>query len=508
MLKTALNDPNEFTVTFELVPRQGFDGKRVNRLLEFSKQAKADGRIKALSITDNPGGNPALAPVAIGEELLEIGIEPLIHLSLKDKNRNQIGSHIYLYQRLKLRSLLVLGGDFPNPGYYGQGKPVYDMDTIQTLRLLKDMESGHYPDRSGKKQEQYPAPTLFKGCVVSPFKKNEAEQVWQYAKLLRKVKAGADFIITQVGFDMRKSEELIRFLHQEAVDLPVLASVFIPTLSVARALTAGKIPGILFAQELVTRMEDEAAAGADRARLDRAAGMLVRLKRYGYQGAHLGGNNLKFEDISYVLDMFEQLDRETVPPDLDCDFPIKKTWYFYKERQAAVKTQDAATYTTADAVTPLNPGSKPGASKTYETGHYLLFTERTVVGRLFAVFCLFCSRRQYRVNMLLWIEKTIKRQMFDCQMCGDCTLAHSAFLCPQWNCPKRLVNGPCGGSNNGYCEVFPDRLCFWVRVYNRLDTRTTLEFLSRQAHLPPKDWKREKTSSWINFFSDQQSNPS
>ena len=76
--RTSLTNPNEFTIAYELVPGQGFGGKQVDRLLDFSRKAKADGRIKALSITDNPGGNSALAPAAIGEELLQIGIEPLI----------------------------------------------------------------------------------------------------------------------------------------------------------------------------------------------------------------------------------------------------------------------------------------------------------------------------------------------------------------------------------------------------------------------------------------------
>ncbi|MCI5150812.1 MAG: methylenetetrahydrofolate reductase, partial [Candidatus Electrothrix sp. MAN1_4] len=80
MLETALNTPEYFTITFELVPRQGFARKQVDPLLDFAREAREDGRITALSITDNPGGNPALAPVAIGAELMEIGIEPLVHV--------------------------------------------------------------------------------------------------------------------------------------------------------------------------------------------------------------------------------------------------------------------------------------------------------------------------------------------------------------------------------------------------------------------------------------------
>jgi methylenetetrahydrofolate reductase (NADPH) len=85
-------------------------------------------------------------------------------------------------------------------------------------------------------------------------------------------------------------------------------------------------------------------------------------------------------------------------------------------------------------------------------------------------------------------------------MCGDCALTKSAYLCPQSGCPKQLVNGPCGGSRKGNCEVYPERPCFWVRVYKRLDPQTTLAKLT-DAALPPKDWALKNTSSWINYFS-------
>jgi methylenetetrahydrofolate reductase (NADPH) len=496
MLRTALNIPDNFTVTFELVPGQGFDRKQVDPLLEFARQAKEDGRIKALSVTDNPGGNPALAPVAIGTELVKIGIEPLIHLSLKDKNRNQIGSHIYLYQRLRLRSLLVLGGDFPNPGYYGQGKPVYDLDTIQTLRLLKDMENGRYPDHRNEKN-QFSTPSILKGCVVSPFKANEEEQVWQYAKLLQKIRAGADFVVTQVGFDIRKFEELTAFLDEQKIRIPLLANVFIPTLALARVLAAGKVPGLLFSQKLLQQMEAEAASGAKQARLDRAAFMVSHLKRCGYQGVHLGGNNLLFKDVAYVLDQVKQLDRQGLPDVREYDFPISGTWYYFQSDKKETSKR-------ARVTAPLNPGLHPGTTWVHELGHTLFFTDHYITGRLFARFCLFCGRERYRYKLLLWLEKAIKSLVYNCQMCGDCTLSCSTFLCPQWHCPKRLVNGPCGGSTQGKCEVYPDRFCFWVRVYKRLDCQTTLETLAAPPHLPPKDWQREKTSSWVNFFSDQQ----
>lgn len=493
--KTSLTNPNEFTITYELVPGQGFGGKRVERLLEFSRQAKADGRIKALSITDNPGGNPALAPVAIGSELLQNGIEPLVHFSLKDKNRSQVGSHIYLYQRLQIHSLLVMGGDFPKPGYYGQARPVYDLDTIQTLQLMQDMENGYYPDRTVKRQDYSPSPSLFKGCVVSPFKASEAEQVWQYVKLLHKVRAGADFIVSQLGFDLRKFDELMTFLRQQEIDLPALANVFIPSLPVAKAMAAGRVPGVLLADGLVACMEREAAAGKSNARLNRAAAMITRLKKIGYQGVHLGGTSLNFEDIRYVMDKVEKLDKEPGQPSLDCDFPIRDSWYLYRPQlDNGIPVVEKT----------LTPGTIPGSVKIHALTHHLLFNDQTWTGRLFGRFCLFCDHGKYRRNILRIVEQVIKQLLFNCRMCGDCTLARSGYLCPQSGCPKRLVNGPCGGSRKGFCEVFPERRCFWILVYDRLDTGVTIKTLTESSSLPPKDWALEKTSSWIYYFSSRK----
>ena len=488
MFKTSLSNNKEFTITYELVPGHGSGGRQVDRLLDFAEKAKADGRIKALSVTDNPGGNPALAPVAIGTELQQIGVEPLIHFSLKDKNRNQVESHIFLYQRLKMHSLLVLGGDFPSSGYYGQAKPVFDLDTIQTLQLMEDMENGSYQNPGGERRDSNPLPVLFKGCVVSPFKTSEAEQVWQYAKLLHKVKAGADFIITQLGFDMRKYSELMTFLDQKEIRLPVLANVFIPSLKLAQAMANGKVPGVLFGEELVAEMKREAASGESRARLDRAAAIIVSLKRFGYQGVHIGGNCLDFGDIRYVMDRVEQVkDREDLLG-VKYDFPVKNNWYFYKASSNPPDMED------------LRPGTRKGSAKIHAIIHDLFFSSQTASGRLFGRFCLFCAKNKLRSYILLGVERFVKEILFRCRMCGDCSLSEATYLCPHSGCPKRLINGPCGGSRNGFCEVFPERSCFWVRVYARLEPDSTIETLTESPSLPPRNWAMEKTSSWINYF--------
>ncbi len=477
----SLLDRKTFTLTYELVPGRGAGGKKIDRLLEFAHRANKDGRIKALSITDNAGGHPSLAPVAIGSEIQRIGLEPLIHFSLKDKNRNQIESHLFLYQRKRFHNLLILGGDFPKATYYGQAKPVYDLDSIQTIQLIERMKAGHYRHVHGNNPHALPF-SFQCGCVVSPFKMTEAEQVWQYAKLLKKIRAGATFIITQVGYDLKKYEELVRFLSDHKVRIPVLANVFIPSPAVAKFMAQGGVPGILLPPALADLMQSEKKED----RLLRAAGMATGLRKLGFAGIHLGGNGLDFDDVALVLDQAEELYKKDAIAPAGIDFPIAQGWSLYRPKGKQHNR--------------LHPGTRPGARPLHHLVHRLLFSGTNPLSISFAAFCRLCDRHTISRRLLIFAERIIKEILFNCRMCGDCTLPESTYLCPQSGCPKKLVNGPCGGSNGGRCEVFPDRRCFYVRVYLRLDQKTTLEDLAGAPILPPKDWSLEHSSSWINYF--------
>lgn len=488
----SLHDPDEFTVTYELVPGQGSGGRELDRLLEFASRARDDGRIKALSITDNPGGHPALAPIAIGSDIQEIGIEPLLHFSLKDKNRNQVESHLFHYHRHHFDNLLVLGGDFPRPNYHGQAKPVFDLDTVQTLQLMRDMEDGSYQHDINHKRPSFDPISFSRGCVVSPFKTNESEQVWQYAKLIKKIQAGAGFIITQLGYDICKFEEFIRFLQDQNITVPVLGNVFVPSVNVARYMHRGLVPGIVFPEQLVRQMEQEHKQGDKEARLVRAAKMICILNRLGYAGVHLGGNGLNFDNVKYILDQARQISPNCRELRHEVHFPIPATWYYYR-------TEDpAGCGTTKSSLLPGKHNKKQTIDKLM---HNLFFSPPGLVSRIFGRICLFCDKTRLRTSILRTLERWLKGLLFYCKMCGDCTLAESTYICPQAGCPKNLLNGPCGGSRNMTCEVFPDRYCFWVRVYNRVESTATVERLGKTAYLPPKNWALDQTSSWINFYT-------
>jgi methylenetetrahydrofolate reductase (NADPH) len=92
-------------------------------------------------------------------------------------------------------------------------------------------------------------------------------------------------------------------------------------------------------------------------------------------------------------------------------------------------------------------------------------------------------------------EAWAKGMAFDCQACGQCVLRQTGLICPM-SCPKGLRNGPCGGTINGACEVYPDKQCVWIRIHNRISRD-----LSTPDLLPSPDSALYNTSSYINYFN-------
>jgi len=78
----------------------------------------------------------------------------------------------------------------------------------------------------------------------------------------------------------------------------------------------------------------------------------------------------------------------------------------------------------------------------------------------------------------IWTER--------CRSCSDCVLAETGGICPVTICAKGLVNGPCGGTRKGKCEVDPEKDCAWVLIFNRLEKLGRLERMTKT--LPPKKY--------------------
>jgi len=494
IFKKSLADKDDFTLTFELVPARSSRGGVYSRALEFAEHAVADGRLRAVSITENAGGHPAASPEVMGREIRERGLEVIVHLSCKDRNRNQMESQLFAWDRLGLRNLLVISGDYPQRGYCGCPKPVFDLDSVQALDLISRLNCQQESDRRNPMVRDL-APTSFvKGVAVSPFKMSEAELMGQYWKLHAKAAAGADYLITQVGYDPRKFEELLFFMNSTGLDLPALGNVFVPTMKVAKLMHEKKIPGCVIPEPLFRRMEEEGRS-SDRgreARLLRAAQLLAVLKGLGYAGAHIGGPGLDFADLETILDRSASLEgqwRDLVPELLS--WPKKAFYYFKVNPETGLNQTDAINL-------PSRP--RPSVGQRISLGvHEVLFNRKRLTAKLFARLCLALDRTRFS-PALDRFEYLSKWLLYGCRHCGDCTLGETAFLCPQAGCAKKLLNGPCGGSRDGWCEVFPGvRRCVYTRVYARMGTKGFAAAF-RKRFIIPRDWALDRTSSWVNFF--------
>jgi len=493
--KEALLDRKEFIYTLELVPGRGSRGKTQDDILKIAEGAARSKLVHAVSITDNPGGHPALSPDVIGLEISRLGIDPIIHFTCKDKNRNQIESILYSLDRIGISNLLVMTGDFPLYGFEGKSKPVFDLDSIQLVYLINQMNQGL--DIDGKAPGggvRLPPTHFFKGCTVSPFKKSESEVMAQYYKLFKKVKRGADFLITQVGFDARKFDELLRAMRYYGIQTPIFGNVYILTRAVAKVMNRGGVPGCVVTDELDRICEDEARA-ADKgkvARLTRAAKLIAVLKGIGYDGVHIGGPNLSYEAVEWVI----KKSREFFPGWQEWvhefSFPQKNGFYLFEKDQKTGLNTDVFARRQSKPRKALGHGIM-------RLFHHLAFTPQALLYK--PAQWLFRKIDGTRLEgpateLEYWVKFISSR----CRRCGDCTLLEVAFLCPQSQCPKYLFNGQCGGSFEGWCEVFPNKKkCIYVRAYNRLKPYGEEESL-KEGYTPPRNWELDQISSWANYF--------
>jgi methylenetetrahydrofolate reductase (NADPH) len=489
----SLYDANTFSVTWELVPGRGAFEKAQQDTIDAATKAAASGRIHALAITDNPGGNPAISAEMLGAEIRRLGIEPLVHLTCKDKNRNQLESLLYGLERADVRNLLVMSGDYPKAGYGGVPKPVFDLDPITLLGLISELNKGREVPKPGCKTLK--TTRFFAGVAASPFKAMEAEQMGQYYKLRKKLTAGARFVVSQLGFDARKIHELLQVVKLLGFgDIPVVGNVYLLPLGAAKLMNGNGLPGCVVPDKLLRNVQVE-AAGPDKGRakrLERAAKQYAILKGMGYAGAHISGHSMTFSDLLEVIEHGEELSQRW--PDFvhEFDYPMENGWYFFERDEK----------TGLNTMTPVSREASSSAGIGYSAFrmlHHLAFTKEGALFKPMRELAKFVDGSAFE-SAYTKCEQIIKGLTNDCRHCGDCAMLDLAYLCPMSQCAKNQRNGPCGGSYEGWCEAYPNqRKCIYVLAYERLKAHGADQSLGEDL-VPPVNYALNETSSWINFY--------
>ncbi|MFZ5789539.1 MAG: methylenetetrahydrofolate reductase [Pseudomonadota bacterium] len=247
-----------------------------------ARAACLKGLVDAVNVTDGAGAKAHMSALAAAAILARAGIEPVLQLTARDRNRMALQADMLGAAALGVPNLLCLKGDDPAKGDQPETKPVFDLDgrgLIETARLLRD--EGRFP--SGRKIE--PAPRFLIGATDAPV---EPGAGWKPVALAAKIEAGADFVQTQFCFDMGLLRRYLAALgdHGLAARVPILVGIGPLASGRAARWMREKLPGVQLPEALVDRLERAADPAAEGRRI--CAELLEELAEIeGVAGAHL-----------------------------------------------------------------------------------------------------------------------------------------------------------------------------------------------------------------------------
>jgi methylenetetrahydrofolate reductase (NADPH) len=176
-LHEKLFQSSRFLIGTELVSvRGGMAEHSAVKARDFANDLVQFPGVDWISITDNAGGNPQLAPMALGKPILYAGKEVVIHLTCKDMNRNGLESEAWLLNSEGFHNILAMTGDFPVAGNEGMAKPVFDIDSVGLISMLGKMNQGLDPkdDHGNSKGRQLGKTQFCTGAVTTNFKLRES----------------------------------------------------------------------------------------------------------------------------------------------------------------------------------------------------------------------------------------------------------------------------------------------------------------------------------------------
>ena len=499
-LRERLYQSSEFLFGVEMVSIRGsMTEKKALKARMFANQLVNYPAIDWVSVTDNAGGNPQLAPHALGKPILYGGKEVVIHMTCKDLNRNGLESEAWLLNSEGFLNILAMTGDYPITGNEGMAKPVFDIDSVGLISMLNKMNNGFdYQQNGNQNKIQHLEKIQFLiGAVTTNFKLHEGEVIPQYLKLQKKIECGAQFIINQVGYDSRKMNELRLYMDNHGMKhIPLIGNVYLLNPKVAQIFYRKKIPGIVVTPVLLElcQQQEKSVDGGKAFFYEFAAKQIAIYRGLGYRGAYLGGmHNLStIEKILQIERSFSRDDWKQFAQEIKFSRPAE--FFYYGENPSTGLADSSVVNSKSQNTKSKYISMVYNLSKWF---HRTMFTENHAIYEWGAKICRRAAEPTQGPGVMRAMEKLSKAVLYACKDCGDCSLPDIAYLCPESQCAKNQRNGPCGGTREGRCEVDGFGDCIWLRAYERLkhDEKTS-QLLN---HVPRvQNQALRGTSAWAN----------
>jgi methylenetetrahydrofolate reductase (NADPH) len=271
LLESSIN-AGHFVVTTELTPPKGTDLREL-----FAKAETLKGRVAGINLTESHRARMTMEPKSVGRLLLERGVEPIVQITARDRNRIAIQADLLGAAALGIENFVFMSGDSPLGGDHPDAKPVFDLTAPDMLRAATGLRSGR--DMNGNALSG--APHYFLGAVTNPAAQNLDAEV---DNTRRKIDAGAQFLQTQAIYDPSLLDQFLNRVQPNGV--AILAGIIpLKSAKMARWLNAN-VPGIVVPETLLQEL-DATPAGDEVKKAIEIAGRVIQQLRSYCAGVHI-----------------------------------------------------------------------------------------------------------------------------------------------------------------------------------------------------------------------------
>lgn len=485
-------EKKDFIYTLEHVPE--LLSKKEEGMSELERESRlvaADTRVRGVNIGDRVKSMESTSTVHCGHIAAKAsGKMPLLHLAGKDREPEEARAVFKEAADLGLTNFLIISGDrVIEPTRPGRTRY---LDSVIGIIEAKKIVSN-----------------AFVAAAVTPFKYKEEELLNQYLKMVKKINAGADYLITNCGWDMDKFQELIWYRDARGFDVPIVANLLMPMPQWAKGIHAKRLPGVFMSDDLYTKIREEISQKrASEAGFQRLVLQIVGVKLMGYAGVQLSGVET-YEMLCKVMDAAEELEKDlTTLNDWSAawiefnrlrsgksvEFAPQDPLYLFPQGRPERNSLNGP---------PMVGGARPSLQqmRKYRFMHAVhehAFKNDSWGANILAPIVRGLDKTTLSRAVLVKAEHAVKKSLLGCEVCGFCRIQYLSYTCPE-TCPKGLSNGPCAGTDENTCE-FKDRECIHNHKYRIAKEVNKLGELER-VFIPAVEGTRN-TSSWVNEFNN------
>lgn len=392
----------------------------------------------ALAITDRYWSDKHRSSLAYAALLPEKSRNShVIYLSGRNNSAHDMRGLIAEARSLNIANLVAVSGTSRHGETVGELRNMAFTESVFSVQMLKNSQHDLFFPGAVVNAHQYNAPGLYASIF----------------KLIKKFNSGAEFAVTQAGFDMAQLDALRTYLAWRGYHQPLVARLMLLTPDKVDRITAGELPGINISKDFLAILNKElrfSASQFEAAQYRRLELQAAGCKLLGFNGIQISGVD-SAEKMHIAVSRIERALKE---------FTNLTQWaeeYKFYMARSDMAPREKDFYLFEKLLTPHNANDPAPALSEFNFAELNWHQHLADKARRF----FFPEADTQPPRERMWLKKLLT----GCPGCNTCRLPQTQFHCPE-NCPKGLANGPCGGvRDNGCCEV-GNQPCVHLQIWH------------------------------------------